>query len=135
MRMNAFSADEMDGFVRSISGKALSTRNIETLAHAYFKGLPEMRQQIKNGNTDWALERLKQTHPDLPDCSSMEQTLLQDLTLMKKYMLRIIANNSNEDDRSNSFYAQCNLLTRGILKNMDSFSKTVKDFYDRSGHA
>ena len=133
MRMNAFSADEMDGFVQSVSGKALSTRNIETLAHAYFKGSPEMRQQIKNGNTFWALDCLKQTHSDLPDCSPIEQNLLRDFTLMKKYMVRIIANNSDEGDRSNSFYAQCNLLTSEILKSMDSFSKTVKDFYDRSG--
>ena len=132
MRMNAFSADEMDGFVQSVSGKSLSTRNIETLAHAYFKGSPEMRQQIKNGNTDWALDHLKQTHPELPDCSSIEQNLLKDFTLMKQTMVRIMVNNLDEGDRSNSFYAQCNLLTSEIIKSMDSFSKTVKDFYDRS---
>jgi len=132
MRMNAFSADEMDKFIQSVSGKALSTRNIETLAHAYFRGSPEMCQQIKSGNISWALEHLKQAHSEQPDCSSIEQTILQDFTLMKKYMVKIIANTPEAGDKSNSFYAQCNLLTGGILKNMDSFSKTVKDFYDQS---
>jgi len=132
MRMNALSADKMDRFVKSVSGKALSTRNIETLAHAYFKGSPEMRQQIENGHTSWALDRLKQIRPDLPDCSQIEQQLLQDFTLVKKYMVKIISNNSDDSDRSNSFHAQSNLLTSELLKSMDSFSKTVKDFYDRS---
>jgi hypothetical protein len=132
MRMNTFSGHEMDGFIKSVSGKALSTRNIEILAHAYFKGSPEMRQQIENGQTSWALDRLKQTEPDLPDCSVIERNLLQDFTLIKKYMVRIIADNSEEGDNSNSFYAQCNLLTGEILKNSDTFSKKVKDFYDRS---
>lgn len=132
MRMNALGTDEMDGFVKSVCGKSLSTRNIETLAQAYFKGSSEMRQQIENGKTSWALERLQQTHSDTPNCSQTEQKLLQDFTLVKKYMVTIISNHSNEDDRSPSFYAQANLLTSGILKSMGSFAKTVRDFHDRS---
>lgn len=132
MRLNTTSTDEMDGFVKSVSGKSLSTRNIETLAQAYFKGSPEMRQQIELGNTSWALDRLKQTAPDTPDCNPSEQKLLQDLTLVKKYMLKIILDHSNKDDRNPSFYAQANLLTGGILKSMNSFSNTVRDFHDRS---
>jgi hypothetical protein len=132
MRLNTLSTSDMDGFVKAVSGKALSTRNIDTLAHAYFKGSPEMRQQIENGNTSWALDRLKQIRPDLPDCSQVEQQLLQNFTLVTKYMVKIISNNSDESDRSNSFYAQSNLLTSGILNHIDTFSKKVKDCYDRS---
>lgn len=132
MRLNTLSSDDMDGFVKSVCGKALSTRNIETLAQAYFKGSPEMRQQIENGNTSWALDRLKQTHSDTPDCSQTEQKILQNFTLVKKYMVKIISNHSDEGDRSHSFYAQANLLTSGILGSMDSFSKTVRNFHDRS---
>jgi len=132
MRLNTLSTDDMDGFVKSVCGKALSTRNIDTLAQAYFKGSPEMRQQIENGNTSWALERLKQTHPDTPDCSQTEQKLLQDFIMVKKYMVKIITNYPDESDRSHSFYAQANLLTSGIMKSMALFSKTVKDFHDRS---
>ena len=132
MRMNALCTDGMDGFVKSVCGKGLSTRNIETLAQAYFKGSAEMRQQIEKGNTSWALDRLKQTQPETPDCSQTEQKRLQNLTLVKKYMVTIISDHSNEGDRSPSFYAQTNLLTSGILKSMDSFSITVRDWYDRS---
>lgn len=132
MRLNTTSTDEMDGFVKSVSGKGLSTRNIETLAQAYFKGSPEMRQQIEKSNTSWALDRLKQTQPDTPDCSQTEQKLLQNLTLVKKTMVTIISEYSDKDDRSPSFYAQANLLTGGILKSMDSFSKTMRNFHDRS---
>ena len=91
-----------------------------------------MRQQIEQGNTSWALARLKQTAPNTPDCSQSEQKLLQDLALVKKTMLKIILDPSNKDDRSSSFYAQVNLLTGGILKSMNSFSTTVRDFHDRS---
>ena len=132
MRMNALNADEMDIFVKSVCGKSLSTRNIETLAQAYFKGSSEMHQQIENGHITWALDRLNQTVTDTPDCSQSEQRCLQDFTLVKKTMLTIISNYSNKGDRSPSFSAQANLLTGGILKTMDSFSKTVRDCYDRS---
>ena len=132
MRMNTVSADAMDGFVKSVSGKALSTRNIETLAHAYFKGSPEMRQQIKNGHISWALDQLKQNNHDTPDCSKIERTMLQDFTRVQKYMGQIISKYSDEHYTSPSFYAQANLLTSGILKSMEPFSKTVREFHDRS---
>ena len=93
-----------------------------------------MRQQIENGNASWALDLLRQGNSD-PACSKIEQTMLQDLTIAQKYISRIISKSSDDRFKSNSFYAQANLLTNGILKDIKLFSKTVKDFHDRSRQA
>ncbi len=132
MRINTANTDEMDSFVKSVSAQELSTRQIKTLAHAYFKGSPEMRQQIEKGNSRWALEQLKQNRADPPDCNQIERIMLQDLTRVQKYMGRIITQAIDERYTSHSFYAQANLLTCGILKSMDSFLMTVKQCHDRS---
>ena len=132
MRINTPYADEMDNFVKSVSAQGLSTRQINTLAHAYFTGTPEMRQQIEKGNSHWALEQLKQNRPDPPDCSQLERTMLEDLTRVKKYMGKIITQPIDEQYTSPSFYAQANILSTGILKSMDSFLMTVKQCHDRS---
>jgi hypothetical protein len=126
MRINTTHTDEMDNFVKSVSAQGLSTREINTLAHSYFKGTPEMRQQIEKGNSRWALEQLKQNSPAPPDCNQIEQIMLQDLTKVQKYMGRIITQPIDELYTSPSFYAQANILSTGILKHMDSFLMTVK---------
>jgi len=133
MRMNGVNPKEIETFVKSVSGQGLSTRNIQTLADAYFKGSEELRQQISNGHVSWALNQLKQQIVATPDCNQVEQTLLRDLTILQKYMHKIISkSDQHQRDKSLAFYAQANLLTAGILKNMDLFSKTVKDFHDQS---
>ena len=50
IRMNCIKKEDIDEFVKSVSGKNLSIRDIEILAHGYFKGSDELCDQIKNGN-------------------------------------------------------------------------------------
>lgn len=50
---------EIESFVTSVSGKGLSTRDIERLAAGYFKGGAMIKAQIQNGNLDWTLRQLK----------------------------------------------------------------------------
>ncbi len=135
MRLNAISAEEVETFVRSVAGKGLSTRDIETLAHGYFKGSQHLREQIISGKIAWALGQLKLKPSSACDCSKREQALLRDLEIVQKYMCRIIAKSGDERYRSPSFYAQCNLLTGGILRHMESFSTAVKACHDQSGQA
>ena len=85
MRINSVKTEQIDDFVRSVAGKGLSIRDIETLAHGYFKGQEDIRQQIRNGNITWALSRLKDTSAT-KDCTQVEQRMLKDLEIMQKYM-------------------------------------------------
>jgi len=56
IRMNSVKKKEIDTFVQLVSGKNLSIRDIETLAHGYFKGPDELRDQIENGNIQSPME-------------------------------------------------------------------------------
>lgn len=135
MRINSTKKEEIEEFVRSVSGNGLSTREIDTLAHGYFKGSEELRRQIRDGNVPWALTRIKQSNPSTPGCSQTEQGMLRDLEIVQKYMCRVISKSRDDRYKTGSFYAQANLLTGGILRNVDVFSKAVKEFHDRSGQA
>ena len=135
MRLNAISAEEVETFVRSVAGKGLSTRDIETLAHGYFKGSQNLRQQIISGKIAWALGQIKHSQSSAPDCSKLEQAMLRDLEIVQKYMCRIISKSQDDRYQSPSFYAQSNLLTGGILRHMESFSTAVKACHDQSRQA
>lgn len=50
MRINRTSKKEIDDFVVAVSGKKLSVRDIEQLAHGYFRGPETFREQIRSGN-------------------------------------------------------------------------------------
>lgn len=135
MRLNSTSKEEVETFVGSVAGKGLSTRDIETLAHGYFKGSQNLRQQIISGKISWALGQIKQSQSSAPDCSKLEQAMLRDLEIVQKYMCRIISKSQDDRYQSPSFYAQSNLLTGGILRNMELFSTAVKACHDQSGQA
>lgn len=135
MRVNSISKEEVENFVRAVAGKGLSTRDIETLAHGYFKGSQNLRQQIISGKVSWALGQMKQSQVSASDCSKLEQAMLRDLEIVQKYMCRIIAKSQDDRHQSPSFYAQSNLLSGGILRNMASFSTAVKACHDQSGQA
>ncbi len=132
IRMNAVSKQDVDEFVKSVAGKGLSIRDIEILANGYFKGGEDIRQQIRNGNITWGLSRVKQSSVRT-DCTQVEQRMLKDLEIAQKYMQRVI--NKSRDDRYNnaSFNAQANLLTGGILRQMNIFFGSVKELHDKSG--
>ncbi len=132
IRMNAVSKQDVDVFVKSVAAKGLSIRDIEILANGYFKGGEGIRQQIRNGNITWGLSRLKDSSVTT-GCTQVEQLLLKDLEITQKYMQRVI--NKSRDDRYNSasFNAQANLLTGGILRQMNIFFETIEVLHDKSG--
>ena len=132
MRINSVKKEEIDDFVKSVSGKGLSIRDIETLANGYFKGGEDIRQQIRNGNIRWGLSRLKDTSVT-KDCTQVEQRMLKDLEIVQKYMRRVINKSKDNRYKTGSFYAQVNVLTGGILRQMNIFSRSIKEFHDKSG--
>lgn len=135
MRMNYAPKAELDEFVRSVSGHGLSLREIERLAHGYFRGPEEFRVQIKSGNLAWGLSRLKDSTSNSDNCNDFEKGMLKDLEITQKYMQRVAHKSNVPNLKNNSFFAQVNILAGGILRQIDIFSKAVKNLYDRSGKA
>lgn len=133
MRINSVKKTEIDEFVNAVAGKHLSTRDIDLLANAYFKGPDEFREQIKNGNISWGLTRLKQSYRSGDDCTERERQMLSALEITQKYMRRLILKCNDTRFKTSSFYAQANLLSGGILRQLDAFTQAIRQFYDRSG--
>jgi len=133
MRINNVTKAEIDEFVTAVAGKHLSTRDIDLLANAYFKGSDEFREQIKSGNISWGLKRLKQSYRAGSDCTERERQMLTTLEITQKYMQRLILKCNDTRFKTSSFYAQANLLSGGILRQLDAFSRAIRQFYDRSG--
>ena len=132
MRLNGVKKAEIDEFVNAVAGKHLSTRDIDLLAQAYFKGSDEFREQIKNGNLSWGLRRLKQSYQPGTECTEQERQVLKALEITQKYMRRLILIGNDTRLKTNTFYAQANLLSGGILRQIDAFTQAIRQFYDRS---
>lgn len=136
MRMNGIKKEEIDQFVLCVSGKDLSIRDIQMLAHGYFKGSADYREQIKRGNISWSLDWLKENiSPSRrsSECSELEKAMLRDLEIIEKYMHKVILSKLSKDKyKSNSFHALANLLSGEILNQMKSFVDVLEEFHDRT---
>mgnify|MGYP003590601305 CR=1 FL=1 len=135
MRINRVKADEMDELVGLVAGRNLSIRDIGLLAGGYFKGSAEFRDQIRKGDLDLGLSSLRNTVRKSDDCTAVEQAMLRDLEHIQKYMRRVTARCKDTAFKTGAFFAQANLLTGGILRQLDLFVNAVRQFHDRSGKA
>ena len=133
MRMNAVKKSEIEKFVVALSGKNLSVRDIEQLAHGYFRGPDSFREQIESGNIAVALERIRQV-PDDPDgCNPFERGVLKDLEITGKYMQRVMGKSQDRRLKTRTFHVQANLVCAGILSRSTAFFQSLRQLYDRSG--
>ena len=135
MRMNGVTGQQVDQFVTALSGKKLSVREIEQLAHGYFRGPESFRQEIRKGNLALPLQQIAQVPPSLDGCSEFERVLLHDLEITQKYMQRSTGKSQDPRLQSRAFHAQANLLTAGILSRVPAFTQTLRQLHDRSGKA
>jgi len=135
MRMNCVTKDQIEEFVLALSGKKLSVREIEQLAHGYFRGPESFREEIRRGNVALGLQRLKQVPAHPEGCNEFERTLIKDLELVQKYMQRVMGKSTDQRLKSRAFHAQANLLTAGILSRSRAFFETLRGLHDRSGKA
>jgi len=135
MRMNSVPKTQIEEFVVAVSGKKLSVREIEQLAHGYFRGPESFREEIRNGNVALPLQWINQV-PDDPDgCTKFERVLLKDLEIVQKYMQRVMGKSTDRRLKNRVFYAQANLLTAGILGRKRAFFETLRELHDRCGKA
>jgi len=135
MRMNGVTQDDIERFVKAVSGQRLSVREIELLADGYFRGPASLRQEIDQGNWQWSLQQM-QTVPEDPEaCNDTERALLADLQQLLKSIGRVTARCDDERLQSRAFHAQANLLLAGLLSRRESFFNKMEEFHDRSGQA
>jgi ParB/RepB/Spo0J family partition protein len=135
IRINGVSKKEIEQFVEAVSGKKLSVRDIERLAYSYFKGPDEFKEQINNNNLSWVFERLKEVPKDLDGCNQRERRMLNDLEILQKYMQKVMRETHDKHYTSPAFFAQANLLSGGILSKQPILTRTLREFYDRTGQA
>jgi hypothetical protein len=110
-------------------------RDIELLAHAYFRGPASLKEAIEAGKLGWSLDQLKGVPEDPEGCSEFERLLLRDLEMLQRSMERLMAHHQDPRLKNRTFYAQANLLACGVLTLLPTFQPTLKEFYDRSGQA
>jgi len=135
MRMNAVSKQEVERFVVALSSRHVSVRDIEQLAHGYFRGPESFREQIQAGNLALPLERIRQVGADPEGCSAFERGLLKDLEITGKYMQRVMGKSQDPQLKTRVFHAEANLLCAGILSRSKAFIHTMRQLHDRSGQA
>ena len=135
MRRNGIGKGDVEEFVEALSGKKLSIREIERLAHGYFRGPQWFREEIHSGHLALVLERMKQV-PDAPDGSNeFERVLLKDLEILGKYLQRVMQKSHDPRIETRAFSAEANLLLAGILSRLSAFHQALRDLHDRTGQA
>ena len=135
MRMNGVKRSDVEAFVVAVSGKRLSVREIERLAHGYFRGPESFREEIRSGNIALPLERMRRVPEDPEGCNDFERALLRDLEIAQKYMQRVMGKASDRRLSTRAFHAQANLLTAGLLSRARAFFQVLRILHDRSGQA
>jgi hypothetical protein len=135
IRMNGVKKSEVEEFVDALSGKGVSVRDIEYLAHGYFRGPATFREEIRRGNIALPLARLREGPEDPQGCNDFERGLLKDLEITQKYMQRVMGKSQDVRLENRAFHAQANLLTAGILSRERAFIEALRGLHDRSGQA
>lgn len=132
MRMNAGGKEEVEQFVAALSGKGLSVRDIEHLAHGYFRGPESLREEIRAGNVALPLKQLRQDGRAGHGCNPFECGLIRDLELTGKYMQRVMGKSQDPRLKTRAFHAQASLLAEGVLGRSKAFFQTLRTLHDRS---
>ncbi len=135
MRMNSVDQKKIESFVQAVAGTKLSVREIEFLAHGYFRGPPSLRQAIDQGNWKWTLEQMQAVGEDPEGLSEFERRLLRDIERLLQAMQNVMTGCDSPRLQSRGFYAQTNLLLASLLGRRESFFKKMEEFYDRTGRA
>lgn len=133
------SKKEVDEFVAHTSGRGLSTRDIELLSNAYFRGGDAMKNQIQNGDLGWCLQSLKdrkrQQDEGRADLSDVEKGILRDLEILQGCMgrvpLKLMRPEISREKAEAGFLAQAELLAGGVLSRVEKFVEVLRGFYDR----
>lgn len=126
-------AATIEEFVSALRGKKLSARQIEQLAHGFFRGPESFRQEIRKGNLMMPLQQLKDMPGDPDGCSEFERLFLADLEQAQKVLVRLMTKSADPRLSSRPFRAQAHLLCAGLLSRLPAFTKNLQTLYDHCG--
>ena len=129
-RVNSTNKIQIDDFVKAVSGKGLSTRAIDLLAHGFFKGNSQLKEQILGGNIEWTLNQLKPRQQS-NNLSEIETKTLKDLEFASRCISRIPYELKDGRLKSVSFFSEADILAEGIMKKVKYFVKAVEEFHDK----
>ena len=133
-RVNKINKSDIDEFVKRVSGKGLSTRNIETLVYGYFRGGKQIKSQIEKGNISWTLKQMSRintlTEAEKSLLNESELKTIRELEIIQKYINRVRCDIKSNKLKSESFFNTAGLLIKGILNNIDDFKKKLQEFYN-----
>jgi ParB-like chromosome segregation protein Spo0J len=131
-RVNKIPQSEITEFVQAVSEKDLSLRQIDMLAHGYFRGGAELKAQIQGGQISWTLEQLQKSQVrESPQLGQREARVLLDLELAQKYLYRLLSGLQQVGLAGNEFYAQADLIVEGILSVLPRFQKSLESWHDQ----
>lgn len=121
-------------FVGCVSGKGLSGRDIDRLAHAYFKGGAIMKSQIEAGQLDWTLRQLKErdnkqavSHDTTGDA---EKCVLSQLETIHVNVIKLSSGLKNTCLTRECFLNRALKKVLNLLKSYEDFNHTLREFYD-----
>jgi len=130
-RVNKIPQTEINQFVQAVSGKHLSLRQIDLLAHGYFRGGTALKAQIQQGHIGWTLEQMQKSHAgETSQLDQREARILQDLELAQKYLHRLLAALKAPRMGSNEFFAQAGLIVDGLLSVLPQFKQSLEAWHD-----
>ena len=135
MRMNGVTPQEIEHFMRAVARAKLSVREIELLAHGYFRGTSSLRAAIDQGHWKWTLDQMQAASETSEGVSDFERRLLRELEQLLRAMQRVMTHCDSRRLQTRNFHAQANLLLAGLLGRRDAFFKKMEEFYDRTGRA
>ena len=135
MRINSVGQADIERFMQAVAGQRLSVREIELLAHGYFRGTASLREAIDQGNWKWTLQQMQEVAEDPESLSQLERGMLRDLERLLQLMQQVMTRMDSPRLQARDFHAQANLLLASLLSRRDSFFQKMEEFYDRTGRA
>lgn len=134
-RLKGVTGAQVDEFVGAVSGRDLSVRQIEQLAHGYFRGPEEFRKELRSGHLTLLLQQMAAVPVDPDGCSEFERILVGDLEQIQKHAQRVVTKGQDRRLQSRAFFVQCHLLTGSLLARAQGFLQILKQLHDRSREA
>jgi hypothetical protein len=139
-RLTGTKQSEEEEFVRAVSGKGLSTRDIEIVARGYFQGGEVIRAQVRDGNIGWCLSELKRDLAADHDgargaWSEEERSTIRDLEILMRLLGRLAFRLEGVAGASSGFFAEAGLLASGVLRRWEQSEVVIRRFYDRCRNA
>jgi hypothetical protein len=133
-RVKGVTKKDVDDFVKITGGKNLGSRDIQTLANAFFKGTEEIRTQIREGNLDWSLRQLKKGEATgLKPSSSMnqfEQGVLNNLQCVQRLMSHLALSCNDERLNTPEFFTRAAPARKEIIRQLPYFTAVLEHLHD-----